>query len=320
MRRTLGVITAAAGIAALALTAAPATAATLPAGDAVYVLPCDNAEFNGQLFRVDTATGQATRVGDWVNPDPVVYDCAGPGAYNPVDGLGYWISWADDAGYLISVDLSTGVNTLVGEFTLGGLPHYTPLALAIDAAGNAWATNYDFVADTDVLFSVDLATAALAVVGPTGLPAGSEDYTYGLAWDPITEAVYGYNLFTLDVYTVDTATGAFTVFDGFVYSTLLPYAMAFDSAGQLWGINGDIVSAPLADLDDEEPLTVINPRPGGGADIYSESIIIGPAPAAAPEPELAATGASDSALAAGAAGALILLGGLLLAGARRSDA
>ena len=80
MRRTLGIATATLGLAALTFAAVPATAATLPTTDAIYILPCDSDEFDGILYRVDPATGVATRVGDWTNPDETVFTCAGPGA------------------------------------------------------------------------------------------------------------------------------------------------------------------------------------------------------------------------------------------------
>ena len=309
MRRTLGVATALVGIAALTLAASPVIAATLPAGDRVYILPCDDEEFDGILYEVDTTTGIATQVGDWVNPDTDVYTCAGPAAYNPVNGLGYWISWAGEQGLLISVDLTTGVNTVVGGFTIDGEPYYTPIALAIDGAGNAWATSWNVT--PDVLFSLDLGTAALTAVGPTGVTDESENY--GLAWDSVTQKLYGYNVDSTDFYTVDTTTGAFTVFAEDVLTDVVPYAMAFDSAGQVWGINEDIISAPITDFASAEVLSVVNPVVGSedpDDTIYSESILIvpaAPAPAPAPEPVLAATGSDN-----GSMGMLVGFGALLV--------
>ncbi len=151
MRRILGLATATIGLAALTFAAVPATAATLPTTDAIYILPCDYDELNGILYRVDPATGVATRVGTWANPDDDTFDCAGPGAYNPVDGKGYWIAWGAGVAYLIQVDLVTGVNTNIGQFTISGSPYYTPLAIAIDGAGHAWAASYS--STPDVLFS-----------------------------------------------------------------------------------------------------------------------------------------------------------------------
>ncbi|NYF09443.1 LPXTG-motif cell wall-anchored protein [Leifsonia sp. AK011] len=310
MRRTLGVATALVGIAALTFAASPANAASLPAGDKAYILPCDSDEFNGLLYEVDTTTGVATQVGDWENPDTDVFACAGPAAYNPVNGLGYWISWANSEGYLISVDLTTGENTVVGQFTIEGEPYYTPIAIAIDAAGNAWATSWSV--SPDVLYSLDLSTAALTEVGPTGVTDESDNY--GLAWDSVTKTVYAYNVGTEDFYTVDTTTGAFTTFAEDVFGDVVPYAIAFDSAGQVWGINEDIISAPITDFASAEVLSVINPDPNGESpedNIYSESILIvpapAPAPAPAPEPVLAATGSDNGNL-----GMLVGFGALLV--------
>jgi len=312
MSRILGTATALVGIAVLALSAAPATAATLPATDTVYLLPCDDEEFDGILYSVDTTTGVASRVGSWVNPDPDVFSCAGPAAYNPVNGKGYWISW-DTVDNLIEVDLATGVNTLINGFTLGGVAYNTPIGLAIDSAGNAWATS--FGSTPDVLFSVNLATAELTVVGPTGVLPDSENF--GLAWDSVTDTTYGYNVSNEDLYSVNTATGAFTLYNDNVFGSNPPYAIAFDSAGQVWGIDQDIISAPLADLDTFEELVVINPYPVIAGNIYSESIIIAPTPAAAPA--LAATGSDNSAAGVIAgAGALLVVAGIVIARRRKT--
>jgi LPXTG-motif cell wall-anchored protein len=306
------VATALVGIAALTLAASPVNAATLPTGDKAYILPCDYDQLGGTLYELDTTTGLATQVGDWVNPDEDVFSCAGPAAYNPVNGLGYWISWADEGGFLISVDLTTGENTVVGEFTLEGEPYYTPIAIAIDAAGNAWATSWDV--SPDVLYSVNLSTAELTEVGPTGVTDESDNY--GLAWDSVTQTVYAYNVDSEDFYTVNTTTGAFTLFAEDVLTDVVPYAIAFDSAGQVWGINGDVISAPITDFASAEVLSVVNPYPAEFEEdpednIYSESIIIvpapAPAPAPAPEPVLAATGSDN-----GNMGMLVGFGALLV--------
>ncbi|MGX5681568.1 LPXTG cell wall anchor domain-containing protein [Schumannella luteola] len=310
MRRALGLTTALVGIAALALSATPVAAATLPAGDQVYLLPCDDEEYDGILYSVDTTTGVATRVGDWVNPDSTVYTCAGPAAYDPVTGLGYWIAWEGPEAYLISVDLTTGVNTNIGQFTIEGEPYYTPIAIAIDGEGNAWATSWNQT--PDVLFTLDLTTAALTEVGPTGTTPTSGNF--GLAWDPVTRLVYAYNTYTQDFYAVNTATGAFTLYNDDVLTDITPYAIAFDSAGQVWGVDQDIISAPLTDLDASEVLEVINPYtdPEDEGNVYSESIIIAPAPVVAPQ--LAATGSDNSATAVfGFAGALLLIAGIVIA-------
>ncbi len=153
------------------------------------------------------------------------------------------------------------------------------------------------------------------MVGPTGVLPPSENY--GLAWDRVTNTVYGYNPANQDFYTVNTATGAFTLFNDDVFLTDEPYAISFDSAGNVWGVNQDIVSAPLANLDDQQTLAVINPYPAELDDpaenIYSESIIIAPAPA------LAATGTDTSAspLVAGA-GVLLVIGGIAIARRRKT--
>jgi hypothetical protein len=336
MKRIVGTSAGFLGLTLLALSLAPGTAAavpvvaesvvTLPATDAMYILTCDIDEFNGVLYEVDAATGEASRVGAWENPQDSendVFSCAGPAAYNPANGKGYWFSWALLTNYLIEVDLTTGENTLIGEVTLDGVPHDV-LGLAIDADGNAWATSWRPDSGIDTLYSVNLATAELQVVGATGvLPA---DENYGLAWDSVTDTIYGYNSNNTNFYTVNTATGAFALYNDGVFTENTPYAMAFDSSGRVWGINGDVISAPLSNLDAFEHLVIINPYLDGTEQIYSESIIIAQVPAdqpappltPAPAPELAATGLSDSsALIAACAGVLLLGAGLVIARRRK---
>lgn len=277
-----------------------ATAATLPDGDQVFILPCADGQYHGYLYEVATNTGEASRVGEWDRPeDEDVFACAGPGAYNPANGLGYWISWADE-NYLVSVDLVTGVNTVVGEFTLATNPSFMPVSLAINSQGEAWVT--DFNEDVPSLYSVDLETAVVTRVGSTGVSVAHKKGNYGLAWDPVTDKVYAYNNSSHTLYTVSTTSGLYTVLETEVfwnedssdYDTI--YAMAFDSSGQLWGNNGYIVSASLGDLDGYSILDVIHTDgEANQISIYTESIIIAyastsspsfspPAPVAAPTP------------------------------------
>lgn len=298
-------------LAATLFTGSASVAATLPGGDRVYLLPCDNTEFNGFLYEVDTVTGEASRVGDWVKPsltdldgfDNSVYSCAGPASYNPANGLGYWISWGFQSGFLASVNLETGVNTLVGQFKIAGnTAPFPPISLAIDSDGNAWVTDYQQTPNS--LWALDLETASMTLVGDTTI---AEDKNYGLAWNSVTDTVYGYNTDNKNLYSVNTTTGAFTLLeeDLFPSPRFTPYAIAFDSAGQLWGNDGDIVSAPLSDLDVYEILSVTFPNSSQNR-IYTESIIIVPgapeapvapvapvaAPVAAPAVTLATTGTS----------------------------
>lgn len=309
MRKMIGIGFMGVGVAALLLGTTPAIAATLPAGDVVYTIPCDANEYNGFLYTVNTTTGVSTRVGSWVNPDDDIFNCAGPSSYNPIDGKGYWISWGPETN-LIQVDLTTGVNTAIAQITLDGTDRSID-SMAIDPQGAAYATYSDGGVDT--LYSLSLTTGVLTEIGATTIPDDSD--TYGLAWDKVTSRLYAYNTGGEDFWIGDTTTGAFALVNDDVFTDVTPYGMAFDSEGQIWGINQDIISAPLADLDDFQVLEVINPYTNGDeGSIYSESILIGPAPA------LAATGSTTDPRIVVGAGALVLLGGVLLVARRRRTA
>ncbi|MBN2445803.1 MAG: hypothetical protein JXO22_03710 [Phycisphaerae bacterium] len=80
------------------------------------------------LYSVDTATGQATLVGN-------SYQSLDDLAYNPVDGKMYGIRSQGADMRLYSINVATGATTHVGNFT--GMPA-TPRAigLAIDSDGN----------------------------------------------------------------------------------------------------------------------------------------------------------------------------------------
>lgn len=260
------------------------SAAVAPEGDRFFVLPCEPS-YMGHLFELDTLSGDVVRVGSWVRPTDAdifednrsKYECAGPGAYNPQNGLGYWISWAQP-DVLISVNLSTGVNTVVDNFRLNG-NNVRIYSLAIGPNGEAWVT--DGRTAPSNLYSLNLETAEMTLVGRTLVeetdPAQSSTIArnnYGLAWNFVTNQLYAYNAFLKTLYTVNTSTGAFTSLKTDLFGrTFTPYAIAFDSSGQLWGINEDLASAPLGDLDTWRLLVVNDSRPGN---FYTESLIVVP--------------------------------------------
>jgi hypothetical protein len=240
----------------------------LPESDRVYVLPCDRfQEPDGHLFEVDTRSGTSTRdairVGSWDRPTDAdlfegasKYGCASSGSYNPKDGLAYWASWTGEE-YLISIDLKTGINTVVGAFKtmkdVGGVQTLVSVsvnAIAINSDGEAWVTSGS--ENPSNLYSLDLNTGLMTLVGPTKVEEGADNADRNLnyiAWDPVTDKVYGYNSGSKYLYTVNTETGEFTKFSSTqLFGGFDVYALTFDSAGQVWGANVEVAFGPLSDL------------------------------------------------------------------------
>lgn len=319
MRRTTVILAAAAAtIGMLALGAAPASAdpRPLPEGDTLYSLPCNYYSADAaqlptlQLLDIDTTTAVATTIGAGTAIADV--DCAGQGAWDASTGTAYAIAYrwsAEGDALLVSVDLATGVSTVVGAFHDSEGPTEV-YSIAIDAEGNAFASYGG-------LFSLNLQTAEITYIG-------GDISNYGLSFDPTSGVLY-----TLDssggLSTVDTATGSTTsvgdVSDGGTYS------LAIDSAGIAWygvddRIGGDDYEVIITSVDPADPSS--REQSGalavGTAFPFQESLFIVPtaAPAPAPEPALAATGAGvDTSLLIGA-GILGLVGVALVMRRRRA--
>lgn len=122
--------------------------------------------------------------------------------YNTVDGKYYNVQADDQAvgpnkSWLYSIDVATGVSTFIGAD-----PIYVD-GLAINNDGVAYASDFRL---TDSLYTVNLATGALTLVGPFGI--GDVTFDSGLGFDPAG------NLWGLtengDIYSINTATGAAT--------------------------------------------------------------------------------------------------------------
>jgi hypothetical protein len=299
---TLG-ITAAASLGLLAAGAAPASAA-LPEGDTLYGIACpyysaDDAKLPPlQLLDLDSDTAVGTPVGVGT-PSLAPIDCALQGAWNPVTQTAYAVAQVVGGPVsLVTIDLASGVSTPVGQFTLSGAPTYVAaIAISLDGIGYAIGNN--------VMYSVNLATAELTVVG-------ASTNMDGLAFDPSTGLLYGLQN-TGNLYLMDTTTGGLLLL-GYVGQGAT-YSMTIDSAGVLWYHNdtwlgGDdyeagLWSVPIDDLagGPEFAGTVSV----GEGNPYVEGLFL----TWPPPPALAATGSTDAAsapIALTGAAALLLAG------------
>ena len=115
---------------------------------------------------------------------------------------------------IYSVDLNSGAFTEIGPIgNTGGLM----IGIAIDGDGNMWAHDLGL----DAIWSIDKTTGVGTSVGSTGFNA---NYAQGMAYDPITDAVYlaafnGSN-FYYELRLVDTSTGATTLLGGQYYKEI----------------------------------------------------------------------------------------------------
>lgn len=187
-----------------------------------------------QLLTVDLATGQASVVG----PFGIVTNVTGL-AYDPGGDVMYGISAAEDALYTINMD--TGAATLIGGFGLGDSLFMH--GLTYDSKTN---TLYSSASYQKTLYTIDVTTgiaSAVASTSPTsisglamdpvedilyGSPAsliGNAVYTIdkttgattglgtgtlafnGLAFDPLTERLFGVRNEDDSLYWIDTVTG-----------------------------------------------------------------------------------------------------------------
>jgi len=105
-----------------------------------------------------------------------------------------------DAKSLFTVDIGTGVATLVGPTGVtGGAGTITDLAFGL--GGTLYGTNYNS------LYSIDLGTGAATAVGSSGFGFGNIE---SLAVDPTSGILYGMTWNNVELYTIDTLSGAAT--------------------------------------------------------------------------------------------------------------
>ncbi len=160
--------------------------------------------FNGtdtSLLTLDTTTGAETTVAPITGLLPT--ETLRGIAWNESNSTMYLLAGQGEVGSIYTVDLTSGVATLVGSSTVTG---WLPIWLAIDSNGNAFMGDVGL----DSLFSVDLTTGVATLVGALGV---NINFAQDADFDPDTDTLYmgaylggGVNLFA----SVDTATGVAT--------------------------------------------------------------------------------------------------------------
>lgn len=211
MKKTVGSAIAAmfGGLALVMVGAVPANAATLPDGDILYVYAEDAGLFTSTDTGALTSVGGGADLGAW-------------GAdYDPVTGLAYFFDDDENPCDLYSLDLETGVETLIGPITDGVTEYANCDGFDISASGDIWLTGFP-----NELLRVSPVDASVLEVGNV---TGMVDEIAFIATDPTTGILYAGD-YDSDIYTIDTVTWAATL----VADTDYIQSGDFDSVGTFW--------------------------------------------------------------------------------------
>ena len=297
----------------LGVTTSPALAAgepALPANDKLYIVECDTDVTELQLFGLNPESGVPTEIGAGA---PGETYCGFQGAQQPGSD---WFYFFNNASYLQRVDLITGVNETIAQFTLNGNPYTNAYSLTFGPDGTAYVLSYDD------LYTVNLDTAVLTYLSSPEFYDEYSGYPYAFAYDYVTEKFYVVEDGDGALYELTPSTGAkVELAYNDDYDVL---SMAFDANGDLWSNGeGDFVSkVALSSFGDsnawqDSPNILVN-----SVGLYSESLWVSPV-FTTPElpdtvvttPELPDTGLSISALVG--VGALLLVVGVSIVAVRR---
>jgi LPXTG-motif cell wall-anchored protein len=287
----------------IGVTSSPALAVggpVLPANDKLYLVECDSDFTELQLFSLNPESGVPTEIGEGA---PGETFCGFQGAQQPGSD---WFYFFNNASYLQRVDLITGVNETIAQFSLNESVYNSAYSLTFGPDGTAYVLSYDN------LYTVNLETAELTYLSAPNFYDEYSGYPYAFAYDYVTEKFYVVEDGDGALYELTPSTG-----DKVELTYNEDYAvlsMAFDANGDLW-INGegDFVSkvalASFGNSDDWQDSPEIFVDSVG---LYSESLWVSPVFAT---PELPDTGLSASALVG--LGALLLLIGASIVSVRR---
>lgn len=205
--------------AATALALAPvsgANAATLPAGETLFVF-----SWAGGFFSVDTATGASTELFDL----DIIVESAGSD-FNPIDGQIYVLNNYGNCN-LVVIDPIT--ETYVQhDITVNSGNHDTCRAIDINTDGVIHA-----VLDDESLYVIDGATGAATQIGDIG---ATGDGITGLATNPVTGTLYAESD-SDNFFAVDPETGQGTPMTG--VDNAINGFFDFDSNGVLWYTGGN---------------------------------------------------------------------------------
>ena len=176
----------------------PTTFAAAFAGGNVYGYLYDNEGADTRFYIMDAETYSVAYPGTDASNVGGVFAMA----YNYANDTMYALT-GTDTRYIATVDLATGVVTNVAAIT--GMAN-SPMTLAIDAQGNAYALDLNSAGAT--LYSVNLETGAATAIGATGVGL---NYVQSMTFDIETNQLFWAQILdgsTHGLYTIDVNTGA----------------------------------------------------------------------------------------------------------------
>jgi hypothetical protein len=160
----------------------------------------------------------------------------------------YGIEFSTGTGFF-NVNQSTGALNLIGSTGNDNTGDLTSNQSAI-----VWAPD---LVNADLL-TIDPATGAVSGTTPLVSGAGAGVPIVSLAWDPVTQSLYGNtavgfgNTTADDLYLIDPATGLSTLVGTIGFNAV--YALGFDQSGTLYGISNS-----------SQELITINTATGAGS-------------------------------------------------------
>ncbi len=225
-----GISTAAIVAATLATSAVPGAAATaaaprkLPKGNRMFTIPCNTDAADYHLFSVDPTTAAFTSIGGATNVEGST--CAYGMAYDHKTRRSYFIAGntSTENWPLMLVDLKTGDETFVGDISEGGVPlRGYPAVAAITNSGRGYVIVHN------VLYKLDLKTAAATMVGGTGVVGD----IYAFAVSPVNGRAYAVSE-PGDVYRIDLKTGVGAKLGTVPTVDNSVYSLQIDTKGTFW--------------------------------------------------------------------------------------
>ena len=221
-------------------------------------------QWDGGVVAIDPTTGDPT-TGISSPIGSTGFDRLNSAASNS-NGTIYTISQGDAegvSGTLLTVNPADGTGSIVTTLADGSLNGARGIAFnGQDVLYAVYDTGPFGQTGGEDLYTIDINTGALSLIGPTG-----EDLQ-SLAFSA-DGTLYGWGL-TYGLATIDVSTGAATPIDASSLSTLFIQALEFSSDGTLYGIDNE----PTPDGTDALQLYRINPRSGstsligvGGGDV-----------------------------------------------------
>jgi hypothetical protein len=252
---TVGIAALLLGLSTSPALAAPPTPRALVTGSSMYAVGCGTPA-NLQLFSVDGSTAAGTEIGSGSNINSST--CATQGAWDAVTHTAYYPATDGTVATLVSVDLTTGVSTEIGGFTVAGAPTMVD-SMAIGTDGAAYALS------SGTLYSVDLATADLTPIAAVSYP-----WILGFAVDPTSGEFFTINDVGL-ISSIDVATGVLTTVGQTSFNgPPSTFSLQIDSNGIMWVENDDqdANSNWIAELWSVDPANV------AGSAIYSGTLSV----------------------------------------------